>query len=117
MSTFDYNRMRATTLRLLKKFGNDITLVREDKSPGDYDPDSGQFPAKPDIIVNGTGALFDFLSKEIDGTNVIATDRKLLFQGEELNIDDKFNNWRVHDIDNLDPDESGTILTTAQMRK
>lgn len=117
MATFDYDDARATALELLKEFGNDLTLVREDNTPANYDPITGTYPDNPDIILFGTGVLLNFKKNEIDGTNVQVTDRKLLYQGDALEIGDLFNSWRVHNFMNLDPDESGTILTTAQMRK
>jgi len=117
MSTFDYAGMRATAIKLLTKFGNPVLLIRENIAPADYNPVGGDFDAKPDTDVNGVGVLVKYKNKEIDGDTIRATDRKLLFQGDEILINDKYNGFRVNDIDNIDPDESGTILTIANMRK
>jgi hypothetical protein len=117
MSTFDYDKARATSLRLLNKFGNALSLIRVNTDPDDYDPIAGTFFPAPDTTLTGVGVLLNFDKKEINNDTIKATDRKLLYQGEEIKIGDKYNGWRVHNIDNLDPDESGTILTTAQMRK
>ena len=116
MSTFNYPGTRATVLRLLVKFGNAITLDRK-KDGSAFDPGTGGKSGGTTTVLNGTGVLLKFHNKEIDGSNIKATDRKLLFQGDALLINDLFNGWRVHAINNLDPDESGTILTTAQLRK
>ena len=116
MSTFDYDDARATALELLTEFGNPITLTRIN-SGGAYDPGAGGFAGGSTLVLNGIGVLLGFNNSEINGTEVRATDRKLLYQGDALIIGDTFDKWRVHAINNLDPDESGTILTTAQLRK
>lgn len=116
MATFDYDDARATALELLTEFGNALVLVREGAG-GVYNPGTGTIDSGVDINLNGTGVLLAFKKNEIDGTTVKATDRKLLYQGDDLQIGDLYNGWRVHEFMNLDPDESGTILTTAQMRK
>ena len=116
MSAF-YDDMRATTLGLLTEFGKTVELIRVSNDVGDYDPVTGTFPPAPDTILTGKGVLLDYLANEINGTSILSTDRKMLYQGDALLVDDKYNNWRVFALDNLDPDESGTILVTAQMRK
>ena len=117
MATVDYNKKRASALRLLKKYGKDVELTRDSNDPSDYDPVSGKFTPAPDTALNGVGVLLDYAASEINGSSILATDRKMLYQGDALLIDDKYNGYRVHFIDNLDPDESGTILVTAQLRK
>ncbi len=122
MSTFDYAGVRVTTLALLTQFGNSLTLERINDGAV-FDPSTGNKTGGTTIILNGTGVLLNFSVKEIGdaarsgATTIRATDRKLLYQGDPLLINDNFNGWRVHAIIELDPDESGTILTTAQMRK
>ena len=117
MATVDYNKKRASVLRLLTKYGKSVELTRASNDPDDYDPVTGAFTPAPDATLNGVGVLLDYAASEINGTSILATDRKMLYQGDALLVDDKYNNWRVHWIDNLDPDESGTILVTAQLRK
>jgi hypothetical protein len=112
----DYTSQRALTLRLLTKFGKTVVLTRADDG-AIYDPEGGSNSGGSTLNLNGVGVLLNFKRNEIDNTTVLATDRRLLFQGDSLEIGDKYNGWRVHMLDNLDPDESGTILTTAQMRK
>lgn len=117
MSTFDYDKARATSLRLLNKFGNPLSLIRIANDSANYDPVAGTYEEIPDITLNGVGVLLKYKNEEINNDTIQATDRKLLYQGDEIKIGDKYNGWRVHNVDNLDPDESGTILVTAQMRK
>lgn len=111
-----YESQRATALKLLTKKGKTVLLTREDDG-GTYDPGEGTTSGGSTLNLNGVGVLLNFKRNEVDNTTVLATDRKLLYQGDALKINDKYNGWRVHDLSNLDPDESGTILTTAQMRK
>lgn len=112
----DYTNARATTLKLLTKFGKSLVLTRKDDG-GIYDPDAGTTSGGSTLNLNGVGVLLNYKRNEINGTTILATDRKLLFQGDALEIGDLYNGWRVHSSSNLDPDESGTILTIAQMRK
>ena len=116
MSTFDYAGLRADVLELLNEFGNPLELARAEDG-ATYDPKAGTFSGGGTTNVKGVGVLVGYGNKEIDGTTIRATDRKLLFQGGALLIGDTYNKWRVLEINNIDPDESGTLLTIAQMRK
>ena len=116
MATFDYAGLRADVLELLNEFGNDLTLTRGNDG-ATYDPGAGTFTGGTTTDLKGAGVLVGYSNKEIDGTEIRATDRKLLFLGDALLLGDQYNGWRVHAINNIDPDESGTILTIAQMRK
>ena len=116
MSAF-YDDMRQTTLDLLTEFGKPVELLRVSNDPGDYDPVEGTFTPAPDTTLTGVGVLLDYAASEINGSSILATDRKMLYQGDALLVDDKYNNYRAYWIDNLDPDESGTILVTVQLRK
>lgn len=111
-----YDRERALALRLLTKKGKPVTLNRE-QDGATYDTVSGTFIGGSPLVLNGVGVLLNFNKFELAGDDVRTTDRKLLYQGDELLINDIYNDWRVYAINNLDPDESGTILTTAQLRK
>lgn len=112
----DYTSQRATTLKLLTKFGKAAVLTREEDGAA-YNPETGTNSGGATLLLTGVGVLLDFKRNEINNSTILATDRRLLFQGDTLEIGDEYNNWRVHALTNLDPDESGIILTTAQMRK
>ncbi len=116
MSTFDYATLRDDVLEILEEFGNAIVLQRPEDG-ANYNPKSGKYTGGVKATLNGTGVLVGFKKNEINGTAIRATDRKLLYQGDALEIGDIYNNWRVHNFTNIDPDESGTILVIAQMRK
>lgn len=116
MATFDYGSIRTTTLSLLAQFGNALTLERVNEG-GVFDPTTGHVIGGTTTILSGTGVLLNFDITELGDANIRATDRKLLYQGDPLAVNDNFKGWRVHAINELDPDESGTILITAQMRK
>lgn len=116
MSTFDYAALRADVLEILDEFGNFITLTREESGAA-YDPADGVLVGGSTVSLEGYGVLVGYMNGEINNTSIKATDRKLIFQGDALQIGDLYNDWRVHHINDIDPDESGTVLTIAQMRK
>jgi len=116
MSTFDYDETRSVTLNLLNEFGNPLTLTRA-QDGATYNAGAGTFSGGTTTTLSGVGVLVGYGSREINGTEIRATDRKLLYQGDALLIGDAYGKYRVHAINNVDPDESGTILVIAQMRK
>lgn len=78
--TFDYTKNAATALRLLTKFGRDVTLTRE--VTGAYDP---SLSAAPVTVTTETrkAALFDYDRINFgetlqDGTRIQAGDRRCL---------------------------------------
>ena len=121
MATFDYDALRETALALLVQFGNALTLNRAPEgadNAGNYDPASGEFFNTVDQSVSGTGVLVGYRKNEINQDTVRATDRKLIFQGDALKIGDTYNGWRVHQLIEIDPAETGDpLVTIAQMRK
>jgi hypothetical protein len=116
VSTFDYAALRDTVLELLDEFGNPLTLTREN-AKATYDAAAGGHTGGYTAELEGSGVLVGYKNSEIDGTEIKATDRKLLFQGDALAVGDLYNGARVHAINDIDPDESGTLLTIAQMRR
>ena len=111
-----YEAERQSAFELLTEFGKTVVLIREDDG-GIYDPGPGTTSGGSTLNLNGVGVLLNFKRSEVNNTTVLTTDRKLLYQGDALEIDDKYNGWKVYALNNLDPDESGIILTTAQLRK
>ena len=112
----DYTEDRAAVFESLTEAGKSLTLTREEDGAV-YDPVSGTYSGGATLNLNGVGVLLNYKASEINGDSVKSTDRKLLFQGDDLMINDKYGEYRVYFVSNLDPDESGTILTTAQLRK
>ena len=112
----DYNPMRKVASDILLQFGKGVTLQRE-QDGGVYDPVAGATSSGTTIELTGVGVLLSYNRRDIDGTNILMTDRKLYFSGPDLNAGDLYGAYRVHHVERIDPDESGTILTIAQVRQ
>ena len=70
-----YARIQATANRLLKGKGQPVTLTNI--SAGVYDPATGSV-ANATTTQTGTGAMVEWDSRQIDGTLIRATDKRLL---------------------------------------
>lgn len=82
MSKFDYARAQATALRLLDKFGQAGSIVRDMPGNGPiYDP--GEPVPTPYPCV---AAVLKFDNKDIDGTLIKATDKKVYVAAKGLSI-------------------------------
>ena len=110
----DYTRARSTAERLLIKFGRSITIGHSEKS--DYNPDTGGFDSV-ESAVTGIGVLLNYTINELNAGDILATDRKMIFVGGVVSVDDRYNEERVVSVKPLDPDESGNIIQTLQLRK
>ncbi len=112
----NYDRPRATVLRLLTKRGKAVVLTRG-RDDADYDPTDGTWSGDAPIELKGVGVFLDFEAFELNGKDVLATDKKMLYQGDELEVGDMYGTRRAHKVGKLDPNESGnTILATVQLR-
>lgn len=116
--TFDYTKPRATAERLIKRFGQSVTL-RQKTSSG---------PAHNPTIVNVdnacTGLVLEYNSNEIDGTLILTGDKKLMLSTQGLSVTPNASdtmiidghNHTIEDIAHLSP--AGTvILWEIQIRK
>ncbi|KTC10774.1 hypothetical protein AO391_26290 [Pseudomonas marginalis ICMP 9505] len=98
------------------------------KVAGEYDPDSGGETPETILTYTGRGVLGSYLSKEIDGSLIQSTDKKLLVLQNELfvseaglptavpalpAIGDIINGLRVMNV-SADPADA---TWTAQLRK
>ena len=70
-----YSRMQATANRLLKGKGQSIVITRQ--ISGAYDPATGGATVTT-TVQTGTGAVFDYGNKDIDGTLIRQGDKQLL---------------------------------------
>jgi len=70
-----YARMQATANKLLKGKGQKVTLTRQ--VSGAYDPVTGQATVTTTIQA-GTGVIFDYADKNIDGVLILSGDKQLL---------------------------------------
>jgi len=82
MSDF-YDRMAATALRLIARYGQPVQII--DTKPGEYDPDTGT--AGPGIVIEQTaqGILLDFTGQEFQNNSLIKQgDKKLKIAAQGL---------------------------------
>ena len=114
MAGIDYANLRTTATRLLTNNGKTITLTRE--TDGAYDPSTGGSTV---VTTNpaGVGVLVRYRNNEVDGTTILSSDRRLIYTGDEPKIDDRYGVERIVDVFPIDPDESGVIVYTCQLRK
>ena len=112
----DYSPLRNTAKRILTQFGKSVSVVRN-QSGGVYDPVAGVTSSGSTVTIVGVGVLLSYSRQELAGTDILKTDRKLYFSGGDLDVGDNYGRYRVVHVNRIDPDESGTILSIAQVRK
>lgn len=84
MSTFDYARSKKSADRLVAKFGQVVSLRRIERVGGvPWDPTSGTLTA---VYYTTKAAIVEFEQNEIDGTAILATDRKAIMAVGDLTI-------------------------------
>ena len=71
-----YTRLQATANRLLKGKGQSITLTKI--TAGTYNPETGGFTGAGTSTQTAYGAIFDYGTKQIDGTLIKVGDKQLL---------------------------------------
>lgn len=79
-----YTRPRATALKLLRKYGQFLTLTQR-VATGEYDPAT----ASAAVTESGqtvTGAIFDYPAHKIDGTLIVQGDKEVLIAASGLTI-------------------------------
>ena len=81
MSVFDYARSKASADRLLARFGQSGYVRRTPQTGTGYNPTDG-------TPVNHTAvfAVIDYSSRDIDGTRVLATDKRVIMGVGALTI-------------------------------
>ena len=102
-----YDRLAATALDLLSRFGQDVSRVRV--TPGAYDPATGA-AGESEASATFKGALLDFNNgtTTFQGTLVQVGDRRLLIEaGAAPNTDDKIVvggvTWSVLSVREINP--------------
>lgn len=78
MTQYDYAKAAATAARLLARYGQPITVT--EALPGTYDPDTGTTTPGGAQIWAPNAVKLDYESKEIDGTNILVSDQRVLMQ-------------------------------------
>ena len=121
-----YTNAAATALRLLTKFGQDITLRK--LTPAVYDPSTGATtPGTSDTTRKGVLLDYDrvnFGETLQDGTLVTGADRRLLLDanGVAPTLADRIftvggNEWVIRDIKTLDPSGASPVLYDCRIRQ
>lgn len=73
-----YTGLSKTALKLLKSKGQELTIKRT--TGGTLDPVTGTTSAAINTEFTGYGAVFDFDTRQIDGTTIQAGDKRILLQ-------------------------------------
>lgn len=121
MAAFDYSRPLASANRMIERYGQLGSISRPDvPEEGDFDPDPGEPTLEPARFV-----ITSFDAKEIDGTRVLATDKKALVAPGSLTqdpdntcllVEADATSWNIVAVDTLRPAET-TLLYTLQVRR
>jgi len=114
-----YVDMAATAKELLTEFGQSVTLTRQ--TVGAYDPATGA-AAVTTSAQTATGALFDYKNSQIDGTLIVAGDRRLILSAVGITapqVDDTITaNGRTYTIKAVsETNPAGTaVIFTCNVR-
>jgi hypothetical protein len=117
---FDYTNSNATATRLLAKFGRSVTHTI--RTAGTYDPATGLITVT-ETTQSATAALFDYGTKDIDGTLIVMGDKRALIAANITTMpkpDDTLTVgsvvWTIKQVNELNP--AGTsVMYEAQVRK
>lgn len=71
-----YSDIAADALELLREFGQAVTLARN--MPGTYDAATSAPASGSMLTYTGTGAVFDYSQRDVDGTKIRTGDRRVL---------------------------------------
>ena len=120
MSAFDYARSKATAARLLARFGQAATLRRPSTGGTAYNPTQGSPADYPVTIV-----VTDYETREVDGTRILSTDKKVLLAKGSLSVEPATSDLlieasgAVYKIVNVQPLNPGgtVVMYTIQARR
>lgn len=115
-----YSDIATDVIALLNEFGQAVTV--RNITTGSYDPATGA-AAETTSDTAAYGALFDYAERYIDGTTIIAGDRRLLLQAEGITTPTSNSRiiigsqtWQVIRVKETNP--AGTaVLLELQLRK
>lgn len=114
---FDYSSVRATSQKLIDRFGASFEFKRE--AYGAYDPATGS-TSSTETTFNTNVVWLEYSKDEIDETSIFRGDAKLVCDGQvepEDTVTYQGEIWRIIDTSPLNPTGSDRILTIAQARK
>jgi len=114
---FDYEKMQATALKMLKRFGEEYTFTRT--TDGAYNPATGK-TSQSTSNFSKFCAIFDYNDRERTLESIQAGDRRVVAEQYSYQIGDKVSinseSYRVVSVEEINP--SGTkVLSTLQVRK
>lgn len=114
-----YDKMAATALKLLTKFGADVTIKRE--TGGSTNPVTGEVIAGVDASVVSKGLIKPYPDKMIDGTRILDSDRLLVMSSENVILpsDKPFidgEDWAIVNIKTVKPTDT-TVVYFVQVRR
>lgn len=120
MSQSTYIRARGTAKKLIRQFGQPLTLRTEDVSGG-YDENGDPVVPSPSSEVSGNGVKLNYTLSEMDNSSIKSGDAKLLFSTEGkpeigMLVDIDGETWRVVKPNPLQP-AGITILYSMQVRR
>ena len=110
-----YDGLKTEVSALLAELGQPVAFTRAGAG-GVYDPLAGTFAGGAPLTRNGVGVVCRYTFAEIDGVNVISSDRKMVYSGESVAVGDMYRTARVMHVGPVDPDESGPIVYVIQLR-
>lgn len=97
MAAFDYSRMASTANRLIDRFGRAMAIRRAGVETGP--PHDPTFEPPTDHACRGV--VLDFDNREIDGTLILATDRRVYLSLAGLEIEPSASDRLVVGTDSL----------------
>lgn len=120
MAAFDYSRALATANRLIARYGQAGYVRRPTTSGSAYNPTPG-VPVDHAAVF----AVLDYENKDIDGTRILATDKKVLMAPGSLTITPTTTDllveadasvYKIIDVKPTKP-AATTVLYTIQARR
>lgn len=118
-----YENLARTALQQIAGKGRSVTI----KSPGSaqaYDPDTDTFTAGTDGTASVKAIFTDFAKKDIDGEQILRTDKRVLIAASALATEpsttdklvDGSDEYRIIKVDVVKPGDT-SILYAVQVRR
>ena len=104
MSGF-YTGLQKTAKKLLTKYGKTVKIIREED--GVYDPATGAITASTKVF-SGFAAVMQYQSKDVDGTNILSSDVKILIENLSTEV-------KVGDIVEVAQGEQYSVVSPAKI--
>ncbi|MGP4140984.1 hypothetical protein [Sodalis praecaptivus] len=114
-----YPRMQATATRLLTKYGKTMYIERAGTSV--IDPVTGDAVTQPPQMLSVIGVVQDFNRVEVDGTFILASDKKVTISADTTPLigdflQDGTTKWRIINISDKTPADV-TVCYQLQVRR